>query len=394
MTAALVAVLWWISMAGVSPSQRVADAEPPPPPIVDVAVEMRMLADTVVFRGTVRAAETVGLKAPETGDALPVVVDLPVSRGDTVGPGELVAVISDRPVIVVPTPVPLYRTVLPGMEGADIRRLQEMLTGLGYEIEIDGRFGPESQGAVSEFYQDLGFQAARTGEDLAEVLRSAETAVRNAEIAFADARQLGGTALQRARDELQAAQDARDRAAEQVGATIPLGELVGVDRFPAVVSDLELRTGDLVEDSVLSLTTSELVVDAAVDPVLGSLLIPGLKATAFEDEDWRLEVASNEGTDDQGRSIIRLRAVDDLPPEMLGSDLRIEALLAATEEPVLAVPVTAVRSNAEGEYVRLVGPGDSVREVRVTLGTSIGGWVEIVDADEDVSPGMLVRLSQ
>ncbi|MDP3984159.1 MAG: hypothetical protein Q8Q52_04035, partial [Acidimicrobiia bacterium] len=49
--------LWVLSSAGVSPDQRVADAEPPSPPTVDVAVEERVLRVVVVFRGVVASVD-------------------------------------------------------------------------------------------------------------------------------------------------------------------------------------------------------------------------------------------------------------------------------------------------------------------------------------------------
>ena len=60
--------LWVVSSKGVSPEQRVADAEPPPPPVVEVAVEERVLRDAVVFRGVVTAVGSVPVGAPNVGD--------------------------------------------------------------------------------------------------------------------------------------------------------------------------------------------------------------------------------------------------------------------------------------------------------------------------------------
>jgi hypothetical protein len=331
-----------MSSAGVSPDQRVADAEPPPAPTVDIAVEERILRDVVVFRGVVVTVDEYPVSAPELDDLVPVVVALPVGVGDQVVSGQVVAVVADRPVIVVAMPVPLYRPMVRGITGEDVGRLQRALQALGYEVEIDGRFGRQTQAAIKSLYEALGFSTAMDGEG---------------------------------------------RAAQVM---VPLGELIGVRSFPAVVASISTTEGSVAEGPLLFITSSELAIDATVDSSLAPLLTPGTEATA--DGGWELEVLSNTGRDDTGRAVVRLRAIEPLSADMLGRDLRIEAELTATNEPVLAVPVTAIRSSADGEQIRLVESDGTVRIVGVITGVSIGGWVEIVHADEDLDPGMLVRV--
>lgn len=334
--------LWVLSSAGVSPDQRVADAEPPPPPVVDVAVEERVLRDVVVFRGVVASVDRHPVAAPDVDDLLAVVVDLPVGVGEPVVSGQVVAVVSDRPVIVVGMPVPLYRTLTRGVVGEDVSRFQRALIELGYEVEVDGLFGRETQAATRSLYEDLGFEAATEGEGFAAQV------------------------------------------------VVPLGEVVGVASFPAVVASVNATVGSVADGPLLFVTTSELVVDAVVETSLAALLAPGTRAMA--EGDWELVALSNSGRDETGRAVVRFGAVEAMPSGMLGRDLRIEAELAATEGPVLAVPVTAIRSGADGEQVRVVGPDGGVRSVGVRTGISVGGWVEIVSADEELSPGMLVRV--
>jgi hypothetical protein len=334
--------LWVLSSSGVSPEQRIADAEPPAPPTVDVAVEERVLRDVVVFRGVVASVEQHPVSAPDLGDLLPVVVDLPVGVGEPVASGQVVAVVSDRPVIVVGMPVPLYRALTRGVVGEDVSRFQRALIELGYEVEVDGLFGRETQAATKSLYEELGFEAATEGEG---------------------------------------------RAAQVL---VPLGEIVGVASFPAVVASVNATVGSVADGPLLFVTTSELVVDATVETSMAPLLAAGTRAIA--EGDWELEVLSNTGRDETGRAVVRLGALEALPAEMLGRDLRIEAELVATEGPVLAVPVTAIRSGADGELIRVVGPDGGVRSVGVRTGVSVGGWVEIVSADEELSPGTLVRV--
>jgi len=385
------ALLWWLSTQGVSPEQRVADAEAPPPPVVEVVVEERLLEDRVVFRGSVVAVDQVEVGPPEVPEGRLVLVDLPLAVGEAVRSGAVIAVVSDRPVIAVDMPVPFYRTLLPGVEGPDVARFQTALTDLGYPIEVNGRFGPETQTATASLYDDRGFQATTTGDDLSEALRAAELAVRAARSVVADLSSVGGTALRHAREDLQAAEDARDRAAARIGVIVPLGEVVGLPGLPGTISAVHARVGETVNGNIVSLTTSELVVRAAVDTLTGSLLRPGVLAYAGPNAEWKLEVVANTARDDQGRVIVTLVSATTIPAEMIGVDLRIEGVVAATETPVLAVPVTSIRSGPNGPFVRVVGNDGIVTNVEVVTGASIGGWVEIVDAAQPLTPGTVVR---
>ncbi len=335
-------VLWAVSNAGVSPAQRVADADPPPAPVVDVEVEERRLVDVAVVRAQVTAPEVRSVGAPALGDLSPVVIDVPVSVGDQVDAGSVLAVVADRPVIAVSMPVPLYRELTAGAEGPDVERWQHALNDMGYESPTDGRFDEATQAATRSFYEDSGFApvTTSTGEG------------------------------------------------DQVW--VPLGEVVGLGELPGVVSAVEAVQGTVAEGPLLSITAGDLVLTATVEPSLASLMTPGTSATAA-DEGWDLTVVSNHERDDQGRSIVRLEAHSSIPSEAFGRDVRVEVSLAATDTEVLAVPVAAVGSSADGAHVRVVDPDGEVRSVGITTGASIGGWVEIVDSDDDLTAGTVVR---
>lgn len=347
-------VLWLVSSASVTPRQRVADAEPPPPPVVTAEIEERTLSDSVVFRGVVAIADVHTIVTPRLDGRTPVIVDLPFVAGDEVAAGNVVANVSDRPVIVVEMPVPLYRDLTPGIEGEDVARFQRSLRSVGYEVEVSGTFDPDTQLAAQTFYDDRGF----------DVLRSEKAT-----------EPTGGDGL----------------VAAGVGVVIPLGEVVGVASLPMVVSTVDSPVGSVADGSVLSLTGADLVIDAVVDLTLVPLLVPGVAADAGSGV-WHLEVVSNDRHDDAGQPIVRLEATEPLPFDMVGQDLRIEAETAATDGAVLAVPVTAIRSRDGNELLR-VDSGDGVfDEVVVRTGVSIGGWVEIIESDEDLAPGMAVHV--
>lgn len=346
-------ILWFVSSASVTPSQRVADAEAPPPPVVTAQIEERTLSDTVVFRGIVTIPDTQPIVAPVMAGRVPIVVDVPLVAGDEVASGDVVANVSDRPVIVVEMPVPLYRGLVPGVEGEDVARFQRSLRSLGYEVDVNAVFDSATQLVVEAFYQDRGFDVLGANGAIDETGEDGLVAV-NAVV-------------------------------------VPLGEVVGISSLPMVVASVDAMVGSPVGGAIVSLTGSDLVIDATVDAMLAALLPPGIAAEAGS-RPWLMEVASNDLRDEAGQPIVRLEAIEPLPFDMVGQDLRVAAEIAATDGPVLAVPVTAIRSRDGVELLRVDSGGGLFHEVVVRTGVSIGGWVEIIESDEDLAPGTVVRI--
>lgn len=406
--------LWLASSTSTSPEQRIADADPPPPPVVAVEVEKRQLVDIVAVRGTVTAVGSRSIPVPEVSAGAPVVVDLPVTVGAEVKPGQVIAVVADRPVIALPMTVPPYRTLTPGIVGNDVARFQEALRSLGYDIDADGRFGSSTQALVRRLYEERGHSAAPTSDEASAALDAAQEAVVGAQDALDDARRArdqartplpasdeeptpqvdqsaaddAERAVARAERSLNDAVAARDEADSRVGVQVPIGEVTALS-FPAIVASVDTSVGAVAEGSLMRITTSDLVFDATVDPSVAGLLVPGVSATA---DDWDLEVESNTRTTDAGQTIVRFRSLAPVPSEAIGQEVRIDAELAATDGPVLAVPISAVRSTADSPVVRVIGRDGEVRLVPVETGASIGGWVEITESEEPLEAGTQVRI--
>lgn len=126
------------------------------------------------------AAPTSGDKAPTTGAAAAgssaadpsaassgaegstervVVTSASVAVGDVVGTGRLLAEVSGRPLFALPTSVPLYRDLLPGMSGNDVKALQQTLIDLGYRgVTASGAFDGGSVRALGRLYADAGYR--------------------------------------------------------------------------------------------------------------------------------------------------------------------------------------------------------------------------------------------
>jgi len=285
---------------------------------------------------------------------------------------------------------------------------------MGNDVVVDGEFGPGTQAAVRRLNEDRGFTPQSTGPELDEALAAAQQARDDAQRAAADAQSALDTAgdgvdrapleraLSDARAQLADADAAVREAAGEVGVLAPAGELIAVGSFPVVVSDVPYEVGDVVTDlPVVVLSPSEFLVRADVDPVRAALLVPGTVGVADADETgggWAVEVIETDSESESesegvGTEVV-LRPTGPLDAGMVGEDVRIEVLLAASDGPVLAAPVGAVRSDADGEFVLVpdVGADDGTRRVGITPGASVGGWVELVDPDDALAPGTPVRL--
>ncbi|MBL8910909.1 MAG: peptidoglycan-binding protein [Archangium sp.] len=46
-----------------------------------------------------------------------------------------------------------------GASGPEVEKLQKQLKALGYEVEVDGKFGPETEAAVRQYQEDRGLKA-------------------------------------------------------------------------------------------------------------------------------------------------------------------------------------------------------------------------------------------
>ena len=44
-----------------------------------------------------------------------------------------------------------YKQISYGSSGDDVKKLQELLNGNGYSLDVDGRFGPKTQAAVKDY---------------------------------------------------------------------------------------------------------------------------------------------------------------------------------------------------------------------------------------------------
>ncbi|WP_239643002.1 peptidoglycan-binding protein [Nocardiopsis alkaliphila] len=337
-----------------SPQQRAAEAAPPPPSTLTAGVEERELVDTIVLRGTVGSEFTATITAPGPGPAGdPVVTATPIAVGEEILPGSVVAEVAGRPLIALPGEFPMYRDLLPGMEGRDVTQLQEALLSLGFALpEANGVYGPATQAAVEAMYDNRGY--APLTDTVPETSPSGP--------------------------------EDTDGPAPVGGPTIPRGELAFLPGFPSSLHTLHARVGELAEGPFLEVASGGLSATTVVSDNEHALIEVGAAVLVHSEAhgvEVEAEVASllppneteEDGPEGQGGDEgHQLLVTGDFTERLSGADVRITIEIAATGEPVPAVPSAAVFSRHDGTTY-LVRPDGT--EVEVRIGTTAGGWVEV-----------------
>jgi len=199
---ALVAVSagsWWLGARAQSPAQAAAKAAEPNASWITSAVDKRVLASTVVLRGDVKPEVSLDIGVPTSAEGSAVVTRLSPPVGSEVREGDIVVGVSGRPVFVFQGDVPVYRTLKPGMAGADVQQMQAALVRLGFTPDIDGTYGEATKQAVTAFYSSAGFDPVASSTTAADVstaqqaFNASNTALTSATDALTKAR-AGGSA--------------------------------------------------------------------------------------------------------------------------------------------------------------------------------------------------------
>ncbi|GAA2614818.1 hypothetical protein GCM10010425_04320 [Streptomyces spororaveus] len=177
-----------------SPAQVAAETGPPVQGALTAEVERRVLAQTVVMRGTVVADQSVvvspqGMRSGDGTGGAALVTKLPLKAGDPVTAGQLIAEVSGRPVFTLHGAQPMYRDLKPGATGDDVAQLQQALRELGHGTGGDARgvFGAGTKAALTARYRAVGYEPLPAVADGGAALRSAREAVRSATWAVEDA---------------------------------------------------------------------------------------------------------------------------------------------------------------------------------------------------------------
>jgi peptidoglycan hydrolase-like protein with peptidoglycan-binding domain len=187
MALAATAGVGWVAGRNVrSPDQAASEAAAPIASWITAPVDFRVLAQTVISRGDVRAEVSTPVGVPSSIEGDPVITGIDVSAGDEVIEGQRVVEVSGRPVFVMTGAVPVYRTLRPGMTGEDVTQLQQALARRGCaSIDEAGVYGDSTKACVAQFYNDSGYDAVPTSQTEAADIATASKAVSDADALLA-----------------------------------------------------------------------------------------------------------------------------------------------------------------------------------------------------------------
>lgn len=90
------------------------------------------------------------------------VTGLAIEPGRPIAAGDVVVRVDGLPVIAFAAPAPLYRDVVEGMEGDDVRSVQAVLVDRGLLDRVDGLAGPATADAIERWNASYGLPHGRT----------------------------------------------------------------------------------------------------------------------------------------------------------------------------------------------------------------------------------------
>ena len=292
-------------------------------------VERRNLVARDTFDGSLGYADERTLASALSG----TVTWLP-PEGTTVGRGGVLYRVNGKPVALLFGTVPLWRTLSVGVEGDDVRQLEQNLVVLGYDpdgdIEVDEEFDWATKAAVERWQDDLGVtEDGSVGTDEAVFLPGP--------------RRVG---------------EHKAGIGSQIGAGGPVTETSSTRRVVTV--DLDARRQTLVAEG-----QSVRIELPSGRTVWGRITEVGSVAKQAEGEDGTPTIEVTIGV----RNPRATGNLDQAPVDV--------SIARETRRNVLTVPVTALLALAGGGYAVEVLEGRETRLVRVEPGLFADGLVEI-----------------
>lgn len=198
----------------------------------------------------------------------------------------------------------------------------------------------------------------------------------------------------------------RDRALSSVvgeisgklGIQVPADELLFFPAFPLRVDEVNVKTGEEPAGPIMTISSSELAVDAALAANDAKLVREGASVTIEEPEQGIrasgtvTDISDTPGTNgvDPQRFFLQVTPKD-APSSLVGASVVLNITVNTTEKEVLAVPVAALSVSADGTTrVQVQNKKGERRYVTVTPGLAAKGLVAVAPVKGSLRPGDLV----
>ncbi|WP_422737356.1 efflux RND transporter periplasmic adaptor subunit [Micromonospora sp. WMMD729] len=308
------------------------DAAQAGPPADTAAITRQTLADSETADGELGYGTTRTATARLSG----TVTGLPAT-GSTVRRGKPLYLVDNAEVVLLYGGLPAYRTLAPGVEGADVEQFERNLAALGYDgFTVDDEYTGATADAVREWQDDLGLAETGRVEPGRVVYADGEVRVESHQVDVGAVTQPGQAVL------------------TYTGTSRVVTVELDVDDQRLAKRDAKVRV-KLPDGRAVNGTVS------AVETVIqtGTAGANGQSAEA----ETKIEVTV---------------AVAD-PKALAGFDqASVDVTFTASERAdVLTVPVAALLALAEGGYGVEVVDGGTSRIVAVTTGLFADGRVEV-----------------
>ena len=172
---------WFAGQRIKSPADIAAETEPPEASLITVPVEERELSTSVVIRGQVEFDDVAEIPVNPSAEGSTIITNIPLSVGDDLIEGAVAVEVAGRPLLVLEGELPVFRPLAPGVEGPDVRQLEEALTRLGYDAgQVDEVFDNNTEQAIAAFYRAAGYSPNEPTSDELAQLQVARDRVRSA----------------------------------------------------------------------------------------------------------------------------------------------------------------------------------------------------------------------
>ena len=431
---------WFAGTQVQSPADAAASHQAPKAGPVTVSVVRQSLTASVVATGSVEFASPrplslagpVGSGAAAGADgegAEQRVTKAPVA-GTKIKEGDVLMTVNGRPVFALGGSVPMYRALGPGTSGDDVTQLQKALKRLGFDPGgTGGTYGQGTATAVSDWYKSEGYDAQEPSPADQQQLGSLEQAVSAAQETLLTTNSGTGTAgssetgsssspnpqsstdkqvheiqVKSAQKALDLANGALSSFKATYGTKVPAGEVVFLPKLPARLDKVTVKTGDTPSAQIGTVTSSDVVVQAAVPGTDAQLLRHGMTAQlttadgksaqgtvdvvadgsdSSSDADTSATAPSttgdaNSAADSTAAVQVRITVPD--PGPLAGeaeAAVKVTIKVGASDGKVLTVPMAAIHTSSDGRARVKVQRGDVVSDVQVTVGLSAAGIVEV-----------------
>lgn len=398
--------LGWVLGSQIrSPAEVAAEAEPPEPSNITVAVVRQRLSADVITRGDIVFDDpvTVALSGSFAEQPERLVVTQAVEVNDELTEGDLAVEVVGRPVFVLTGEIPMFRDLRPGASGDDVLQLEEALARMGFlSVVPDSSWDGDTGAAVAAWYEEAGYRPNGLSEEDEAALsaardrvRAARSSLADSEAALAEARAGSGQGavtaaraeVSRAEDALELAEIDAERANEvAAGAVVSAQEGLAAAEAELEAAEAELAGGEAADPALPPEEMAEL--EAAVDTATRAVAAARVVLDEAEFDVGRTATEQAALVDQAAQAVAVARAnLADLQRGVDTSSLRRQIETAAAELETAQADLGELESSLgtwlpAGEVVFLGRLPVRVDKVAVARGSIVEGTFITVSGSE------------